>query len=184
MNLVTRFRNSGTIRNRIQQVSVEPIALSSHVKLGLACLAVGGFVAWLNRYHELQSGIYNGRYLPLAKYLHGEAEQPLITYPLWGYPLLLSWLPSPEITSIALQLIIGTITIVLVYSSAVPYLRFRAPLTILIVMAVPWYALASVKLADPYAASLGVMAICLLARAVETRGLRWSIASGILFGAS
>lgn len=166
------------------QRSEHPIPLSSHVKLGLACLAVAGIVAWINRHHDIQSGIYNARYQVLARFLVGEGEQPIITYPLWGYPWLLSWLPYPEITSITLQLIVSTIALVLVYSSAAPYLRLRAPLVTLTVIAVPWYALASVKLADIYAASFGVMAICLLARAVKTQALRWSIASGLLFGAS
>jgi hypothetical protein len=166
------------------QYSGQPVSFSSQITLGLACLAVAGTVAWLNQYHELQSGIYEARYLVLAKFFLGQFEQPLFTYPLWGYPLLLSWLPSPEITSIALQLIISTMTLVLVYSSAAPYLRFRAPLAILSVVAIPWYALASVKLADIYSASFGVMAICLLARAVKTQEVRWSIASGLLFGAS
>jgi len=169
---------------RMHEVRVQPVGLNSQIKLGLACIAVAGIVAWLNRYHELQSGIFNGRYLALAKYLQGEAEQPLITYPLWGYPLLLSWLPSPDITSIALQLTLAVITLVLVYSSAAPCLRVQAPLVILSLIAVPWYALASVKLADIYAASFGVMAICLLARAVKTQEVRWSVATGIVLGAS
>jgi hypothetical protein len=161
-----------------------PVSLSSQIMLGSACLAVGAVVAWLNRYHEVQSGIYRGQYLALAKYLLGEAEQPLITYPLWGYPLLLSLLPSPEITSVALQLVISIMSLVLLYSSTAPHLVSRAPLAILCVLAVPWYALASVRLADIYAASFGVMAICLLARAINTEGLWWSVASGTFFGTS
>jgi hypothetical protein len=63
------------------------IPLSNQTKLGLACLGVGAIVAWINRYHDLQSGIYYGRYLELARFFRGEAEQPIITYPLWGTPI-------------------------------------------------------------------------------------------------
>lgn len=160
------------------------IPLSDRMKLGLACLVVGTIVAWINRYHDLQSGIYHGRYLELARFFRGEAEQPIITYPLWGYPWLLSWLPYPESTSIALQLLLGVVALVLVYTNAASVLPLRGPLALLCVIAVPWYALASVKLADIYAASLSIMAICLLARAVKTQQLRWNIASGLLSGAS
>jgi hypothetical protein len=172
------------MNSKEELVNVRAVEFATQIKLGFACLTVSGIVAWLNRYHELQSGVYEGRYLALAKYFRGQFEEPLFTYPLWGYPLLLSWLSSPEITSIVLQLILATITILFVYSTAAPYLRFHVPLAILSVVAIPWYALASVKLADIYSASFGVMAICLLARAVKTQEWGSSIASGFLFGLS
>jgi hypothetical protein len=38
--------------------SEHPISLSSQLKLGLACLVVGTIVAWVNRFHDVPSGIY------------------------------------------------------------------------------------------------------------------------------
>ena len=182
--LMKQFPNVLPEGARKDRVGAQEVSWDGQIKLGLACLAVAGIVAWFNRFHELQSGIYDARYLGLAKFLLGEPAEPVITYPLWGYPLVLSWLPAPESTSIALQLTIATITLVVVYSSAAPFLRLRTALAILCIVAVPWYALASVKLADIYSASFGVMAICLLARAIKTGELRWTVLSGVLLGAS
>lgn len=151
--------------------------------VGLLCLVVAIVIAWVNRGHQVQAGTYH-MYLKQALFFRGELPPPLLTYPIWGYPLVLAVLPAREVTSIALQIVVAVAAMLLLYWSTAPYLRRRAPLAVLTVLALPWWTLASVKLADIWATSIGVMALLALAEALRTRKLGWSVASGLLFGIS
>lgn len=152
--------------------------------IGLACSLVAAAVAWLNGNHELQSGVYHSQYLRLVDHFRGELPETLLTYPLWGYPLLLSVLPRPETTSIVLQELLAVGVLLFVYARTRPHLRHRWPLALLTVFAVPWWALASVKLADSWAAGFGLAGILALVHGFQTGQLRWGIGAGIAFGAS
>jgi hypothetical protein len=144
---------------------------------------LGAAVAWLNRGQDQYSGLY-GRYRNLAQYFQGSGEPQLFTYPSWGYPWLLSVLPSPEHTSVMLQVALGIAVLLLVRREMNRLGLGRGLVDALCILAVPWYALASLELADPWSASLTVIGAVLLARAIRRGGLDLAAASGVVFGLS
>ncbi len=144
---------------------------------------LGAAVAWLNRGHDQYSGLY-GRYRTLAQYLQGAGEPQLLTYPSWGYPWLLSVLPYPEHTSVLLQVAIGIAALLLARGEMHRLGLARGLVDALCILAIPWYALASVKLADPWSASLTAIGAVFLARALRQRRLDLAAASGVVFGLS
>lgn len=148
------------------------------------CLIVATAVAILNRNHGLQQTIYRIHYLRLAKFFRADIQDNLIGYLLWGYPWLLSWLPRPELSSVVLQIVLAVLTVMVVYVVTRPVVTNRRLLTILCVLAVPWYSLASVKLPDIYAASFGVLCICFLTLAARHRRLGYAVVGGLCLGAS
>jgi len=138
-------------------------------------------VASLNRNHDQYVGLYR-RYQALARFLAGEGEAPLLTYPAWGYPWLLSVLPHPELSSILLQVALAVVTLLLARDEL---RRLGLPLRLvdlLCIGGIPWYALASMKLADTWAASLSGLGALLLVRALRLGDLRLVLASGVVFG--
>lgn len=143
--------------------------------------ALASLVAWLNRDHAQYVGLY-GRYRKLARFLAGEGEAPLLSYPAWGYPWLLAVLPWPELTSIALQVALAVGALLLMRAELRRLGVSALAVDLLCVTAAPWYALASVKLADPWAASLAGIGALLLVRALRTSDLRWALAAGLAFG--
>jgi len=153
-------------------------------RLALACLVVAAAIAWLNRHHIEQQNIYRFNYLPMAEYFRGGPRPALITYPLWGYPALLAFLPAPAITSVALQVLLAVALVVALYATMAPFVASRRLARALCVGAVPVWSLASLKLADPWATLLGAFGVLALARALALRRLRWALASGACFGAA
>jgi hypothetical protein len=154
------------------------------VRLALTSLAVAAAIAWLNRHHIEQQDIYLGVYLPMADYFRGGPLPAVITYPLWGYPALLAFLPTPAITSVALQVLLAVGLVVALDAMMAPLIASRRLARTLCVAAIPVWSLASLKLADPWAAMLGAFAVVALARALTLRRLRWAVASGACFGAA
>ncbi|HSJ96013.1 MAG TPA: hypothetical protein VLC53_03010, partial [Myxococcota bacterium] len=144
---------------------------SRTLAVALAMTALALAVAWLNRGHSQYVGLY-GRYRRLARFLAGEGESPLVTYPVWGYPWLLSVLPRPELTSVLLQLALAVGTLLLLRAELLRLGVSALVVDLLCVTAVPWYALASMKLADPWAAALVALGALLLVRALRESDLR------------
>ena len=72
-----------------------------------------------------------------------------------------------DLLSVGLQCLLASGSLALLYGCAAPALRSRRLLAVLCIAALPWFALASLKAADIWSASLGVVGICLLARMLQ-----------------
>lgn len=147
-----------------------------------AAMAVLGLcLAWWNQGQTQYKGLY-GRYRTLARFLAGNGEPPLLTYPSWGYPWLLSVLSAPEQTSLWLQVVLASVVLMLVRAELH---RLDLPprwVDVLCVAAFPWYALASLRLPDPWAASFCAIGAILLARGLRSGRIRLALAAGLAFG--
>lgn len=154
------------------------------VPLAAVCVAVSVCVAWANRFHRVQQGVFSGRYVPLAGYLSGDAGPPeVIGYPMWGYPAVLALLGGP-VPAIVAQLLLAVAAMLFVWMSVAPLLRDTRVLFVLCACAFPWWALASVRLADPWSACLGVIGTFALARTMSAGGLMWALLSAVSYGAA
>jgi hypothetical protein len=149
--------------------------------IAAAMLALASLVAWLNRGQDQYVGLFR-RYQALARFLAGEGEAPLLTYPSWGYPWILALLPEPPWLSVVPQVLLAVVALMLVRGEMRRLELPAALVDVLCVAALPWYALASVKLADPWSAALTVIGAVALARALRQRALRFALASGVAFG--
>lgn len=139
-------------------------------------------VAWLNRRHVAQLGVLETHYLGLARWFQGGDPPAVFTYPLWGYPALLAFLPWPTFTTVALQVGLAVALALALYATIAPLVASRRLARVLCVAAVPLWSIASVRLADPWSVILGCFGVLALARAAAQASARWAIASGVCFG--
>jgi hypothetical protein len=151
-------------------------------RVALACLAVAAAIAWVNRHETLQSGILHGEYQKMALFLAGKGPRAVISYPLWGYPALLAVLPYPTETSVVIQVLLAVGAVLAIRALVAPHVRSHRLLDVLCVAAVPWWCLASVRLADPYSAIGGVFAVVALSQAIARRSVGWAALAGVAFG--
>ncbi|RIL00103.1 MAG: hypothetical protein DCC71_19125 [Proteobacteria bacterium] len=149
-----------------------------------ACLGAAATVAWLNRHHLAQKGVYDTHYRALARYFEGGEAPAVLSYPMWGYPALLALLPAPEVTTIVLQVLLAVALASVVYATVAPMVRSRRLAQVLCVAALPLWSIASIKLADPWSVMLGAFGVFALARALASASARWALASGLCFGAA
>jgi hypothetical protein len=150
--------------------------------VGVSSLCVAAVVAWLNWDHDLQSSIYRGHYLGLARFMRGEADFQMFTYPIWGYPAVLALTHYTDFWTITLQCILASLVLALLYRSSSACLHSRKILFVLCMFAVPWFSLASAKVADIWSAGFGVLAILSLSEMFEKRSTGYAVLAGVLFG--
>lgn len=150
----------------------------------LAFLAIGLVIAYLNRGHVEQQSNYWGEYVPMADYYRGLVTRSVLTYPMWGYSLVLLALPRYELVAIP-QVVLGSAAATLLFIALRRELpEHRKAITILFVAAVPWYALHSVKWPQSFAASFCLIGLLVLTRAVAPGRLALGAAAGVSFGAA
>lgn len=147
-----------------------------------ACALVAAAVIWINRENLAQVGILVARYQPLAAWFEGGPPPPSWTCPPWGYPWLLSVFSVPQ--TLVLQWAVAVVVMAALWRTFAPTTRVRRLLTLLCVAAIPWWVLASLKLADFWGAALGVLGTLALVQLLRAGGVRWLIAAGAGFGLS
>lgn len=151
--------------------------------LGLFLLA-GLLVAFLNRHHDIEQGIYQSHYVPMAEHFERGSPREPMTYPIWGYPLLLAALSDDRLV-VPLQVALSSVTMFALY--LVMRRRIRAPrgvLAALFVAGWPWYTLHSVRWPMSPAVSLTLLSLAMLWLSIS-RGRWWAaIAGGVLAGAA
>lgn len=148
------------------------------------CLAAAGAVALANRGAVEQSTVYQNHYLGLARYFEGGRPPAEFTYPMWGYPAVLAWLPNAESISITLQVLLAVALMLALYATAARFVAYRPFARVLCVAALPVWSLASVRLADPWSMIFGAFGMLALARALGQGRVGWALASGACFGAA
>lgn len=152
--------------------------------VGLACFLVAAVVSWLNWDNDFQDSIYRHDYLGLARFLRGEGEVTVFTYPVWGFPAVLAFTHYTDFWTVTLQNGLASLALASLYGSAAWFVRSRGLLALLCVVALPWFALASVKGADIWSAALGVLAIVCLARMFKEGSTRYAVLAALLIGLS
>ena len=151
--------------------------------LGLFMLA-GLTVAFLNRHHDIEQGIYLSHYVPMAEHFRSGAPRDPMTYPMWGYPLTLAALPDERLI-LPLQVTLSSVAMFALY--VVMRRKLLAPrglLEALFVAGWPWYTLHSVRWPMSPAVSLTVLSLVLLWLSMS-KGRWWAaVAGGALAGAA
>ena len=144
-------------------------------------LAIGLFVAYLNRGHVEQQTIFWGHYVPMAEHYRSGATRDVLTYPLWGYPFML--LVFGPTSLVGAQVLLGAVVMTALLLRLCRELPDRGlALTILFVAALPWYLLHSVKWPQSIAASLLILGLLLLERTCRTSSIGPAVAAGFVFG--
>src|SRR5690606_36087799 len=151
--------------------------------VAVAATGLASAVAWLNRNQEQYIGL-SRRYEALARVLAGEDATESVTYPAWGYPWLLRMLPLPELSSVVLQVAVAVGVLLLVRRELHRLGVSGAGVDAFCVGAFPWFALASLRLDDPWAALLVAAGLVALAASIRRRALRLALLSGLCFGAA
>jgi hypothetical protein len=145
-----------------------------------ASLAVASAVAWLVGAWNPEETILRLYHAPLAAWLQGGAEPRVVTYPMWGYAALLALASEPLLHGA--QLVAASAAAGLVWLCAAP--RIGAPrwLAALLVLGVPWHALA-VSLWSSFPAALcSLLALLVVGRALERPSAAACALGGALFG--
>ena len=153
------------------------------LRVAIACAVVAAAVVWVNRDNLAQFGILVARYRPLAAWFDGGPPPPVWTCPPWGYPWLLSLFSVPQ--TLVLQWGVAVVVMVALYATLAPATRApRRLLALLCIAAIPWWVLASLKLADFWGAALGVGGVLALVQLLRSGAVRWTLAAGAGFGLS
>jgi hypothetical protein len=152
------------------------------LRVAIACACVAAAVVWINRDNLAQYGIFVARYRPLAAWFDGGPPPPVWTCPPWGYPWLLSLFSVPQ--TLLLQCAAAVATMAALHATFAPLTRSPRLLPLLCIAAIPWWVLASLKLADFWGAALGVIGVLALVRLFRDGGACWGIAAGAGFGLS
>ncbi len=147
-------------------------------------LAVGLLVAFFNSSHDIEQGIYRSHYVPMAEHFESGTSRDPMTYPIWGYPLVLAAL-SRNALIVPLQVLLSSVSMFLLY--LVMRSQVGAPrgvLEVLFVAGWPWYTLHSVRWPMSPAVSLTILSLLLLWLSLR-RGRWWpAVVGGILAGAA
>ena len=115
------------------------------IGIGLACFVVSVVVAWINAGNTVIGAIYPRQYLDLAKFFLAESDREILSYPIWGYPLVLAATHYRDLLSLGLQCLLASGSLALLYFCAAPALRSKRLLGVFCVAGLPWFALASLK---------------------------------------
>jgi hypothetical protein len=144
--------------------------------------AVGLLVAYLNRHHVEQQFNYT-IYVDMANYYRGLQHLDVLTYPTWGYPLVLILIRRYDLVVIPQVLLASVAMTALCLRLRTELAPNRRAVAVLFLLALPWYLLHSVKWPLSFAASLSVLGLVVLERALRTHSLGAGVAAGMFFGA-
>ena len=148
-----------------------------------ASIAVLGLIVFfLNRNPIAEQDIYVLQYLPYSEYLTGDGSRDVVTYPLWGYPAVISLLG--DCVRMAVQYVLALFVVLTVLGM----LNRTKPLTpiiavIVVISSVPWFASASLNSAS--AISIPLIWLAILIAVGNGEGgmkLRPTLISGALIG--
>ena len=92
------------------------------IGIGLASFVSCAIIAWINADNSVIGSIYPHQYLDLAKFFLGESDREVVTYPMWGYPLVLAATHYREFLSLGLQCLLASGSLALLYFCAAPAL--------------------------------------------------------------
>jgi len=138
--------------------------------------------AWVNRGAQIESGILTGHYIPMAEYLRGDAPRAVLTYPMWGYPLVLAligWGPAVIVLQVAVASLAAAVFCVL--GAELLAIR-RRWLVWCFALGIPWYALHTVKWPASFAASFALIGVTLLGVSLDRHSRRLAAVAGVAFG--
>jgi hypothetical protein len=123
-----------------------------------------------------------GYVVQIAAWLRGGQMPDVVTWPAWGYAWVVAWLPSFG-WIIALQASLGALalgTLALRLRTAIP--ARGTLIAVLCVFALPWHDLEVTLYPSAPAASLALLALLSLERALAKGSFRWAVIAGILLG--
>jgi hypothetical protein len=145
--------------------------------------AVAGLLlAYLNREHIEQQSNYQ-IYVAMADHYRGLTHIELLTYPTWGYPLVLILIRVYDLVVIPQVLLAAVAMTALFFRVRVELSEHQRAVAMLFVFALPWYLLHSVKWPLSFAASFSTLGVVVLERAVRSRSISHGVGAGLLFGA-
>lgn len=162
----------------------EQVNRSEWLRWTLVFVVLALAIAYLNRNYAAESVIFASHHLALAQSFAGVGEREVTTYPLWGYALMISALGSGWGLQI-FQAVASSATLalfLLVLRAAFPG-RPRL-LAALLIAALPWYFMHSVRWPASPAATLLLGAALALLYSCETRRIGWAALGGVLLGLS
>jgi hypothetical protein len=118
----------------------------------------------------------------IATWLRGGQMPEVVTWPAWGYPWVVAWLPSFGWIT-ALQASTGAFAL----AALAARLRAAMPaqgafIAVLCVLALPWLDLEVTLYPSAPAASLVLLALLSLERALAKGSFGWALVAGILIG--
>lgn len=118
----------------------------------------------------------------IAAWLRGGPMPEVVTWPAWGYAWVVAWLPSFG-WIIALQASLGALAL----GALAARMRAAIPhqgtlIAALCVFALPWHDLEVTLYPSAPAASLALLALLSLEKALARGSYRWALAAGILLG--
>jgi hypothetical protein len=118
----------------------------------------------------------------IATWLRGGPMPEVVTWPAWGYACLVAWLPSFG-WIIFLQASLGALALgALAMRLRRTILAQGALISLLCVFAFPWHDLEVTLYPSAPAASLALLALLSLERALGKGSFRWALVAGILIG--
>jgi hypothetical protein len=118
----------------------------------------------------------------IATWLRGGQMPEVVTWPAWGYAWLVALLPSFG-WIIALQALLGALALGALAARLRRVIPAQAALiAVLCVFALPWHDLEVTLYPSAPAASLALLALLSLERALGKGSFRWALAAGILLG--
>lgn len=145
----------------------------------LAVSVITAFTAWLLRYP--QEGVF-GCIKGIAVWLNGGQMPEVVTWPAWGYAWVIALIPSLNLV-IVLQACLGVLALTLLAKklwSDMP--GQRTVLTVLLLLAIPWYTLQVTLYPSALAGSLALLALISFNRALINNDMRWALMAGALMG--
>lgn len=157
---------------------------SSQTHALLKCTALfwvpAAMIAWLLIDSQPENGIFLGHYLPMARWLQGEGQRGLLTYPIWGYPAVLT-LFSPTVV-IGLQTLLCALTLAAVWLCLRDVVSDREILRCFVLFAVPWFALCAGLWPMGLAGCLALLALLALQRGIDADRFVFVAVGGALMG--
>jgi 4-amino-4-deoxy-L-arabinose transferase-like glycosyltransferase len=153
---------------------------ANSLAISAAALAVAIGVAQLVGAWNPEATILREYHEPLAAWLRGNTQRSLVTYPVWGYAALLAVF-SPSVLH-AIQLIGAAAAMGLVWLLLGHRIAARRTLAVLLVLAIPWHALAVSLWSPAPAALLSLLALLVLGVGLERGNFFACALGGTLLG--
>jgi hypothetical protein len=120
----------------------------------------------------------------IASWLRGGPMPDVVTWPAWGYAWVVAWLPSFG-WIVVLQATLGALALgILAARLRMENLTPRTLITILCVFALPWHDLEVTLYPSAPAASLALLGLLSLERALAKGRFGWALLAGIMLGLS
>ena len=122
------------------------------------------------------------RVLETAEYFRGGAPPRVPTFPMWGYSLLLTVIPSQAVT-LGMQMILAPWAMAWLYEELKS--RFHTSRRLLLTLfcfAIPWYVLHAESYPSSFAASAALLGILVLKDSTGHTQWRKAIGAGLLIG--